>query len=257
MMRTVDKKWLALFDQATKEKTATFSLVEEGYYLFVQPNYADMNNWQRVRAETEYRLLRGNSCNFEEGVTLTLNEQQQFDLGPEYDYHLWAQPFANKIDSSEIIARVVINLATFLNILNQFGKAQGFAIWRDAADEKYLELICHRFRLPVNLYREIARTVFSAKLLEEEIQDLLGEAQQNCYLLHGYAQQFFGIFSNYRTFVGDHHFVAARGEKELAPGFDYWSLLANPDKMEQTFWRGIEAVKKILVFAEAETKTVN
>jgi hypothetical protein len=120
-----------------------------------------------------------------------------------------------------------------------------------------VEVICGAFRQPVNLYVEVARMVLSAKPMSDQIDILLHDMLRNCRMLFDYFQRFAQIFSGYRVFVGDHHFVVCRGEHDLAPGFNYWSLLDDAVNKDQTFWQGVSAVKELLNFVAPGRRTIH
>ncbi|NIR48208.1 hypothetical protein GWO43_07110 [candidate division KSB1 bacterium] len=253
-MEEIASKWQKLFASALRDRITKILTAEDGYVLLAIPN--DPKSAEQSMSDLDL-TLQSRLPNLDEGVSLRLDARADFDIRCECDYHDWAKSYAKRIDDREIVAQAVVDLAVFVNKLTEIARREGFAVWRDEADRKYGQIICQRFRQPINLYGEVARMVFTAKMMEEEITDLLQHATSNCKMLLAYSQKFFQIFSDYRTFVGDHHFVAGRGETELAPGFDYWALLANPAQEDKVFWRGVKAVKQFLGFCESATKHVH
>jgi hypothetical protein len=250
-MEALENKWRSLFRRATVEMSAGLSVAEEGYYLFVVPSLRKDKN------TTALHQLQSRLPNLEEAVSLTLNKQKELNLVLDHDYHQWAKDYARKIDSNEIRAETMVDLAVFLRRLHQLANEQGLEVWREEQDKQFVDVICGAFRQPVNLYVEVAHMVLSAKPMADQINVLLHNMLRNCRMLFGYFQKFVQIFSGYRVFVGDHHFVVCRGEHDLAPGFNYWSLLDDAVNKDQTFWQGVAAVKELLNFVEPGRRMIH
>lgn len=250
-MKALENQWRSLFRKATVEMSAGLSVAEEGYYLFAAPSL------RKGKIATALHQLHSRLPNLEEGVSLTLNKQREFNLILDHDYHQWARDYAEKIDSNEIRAETMVDLAVFLRRLRQLANEQGLEVWREEQDKQFVEVICGAFRQPVNLYVEVAHMVLSAKPMTDQIDTLLHNMLRNCRMLFDYFQKFLQIFSGYRVFVGDHHFVVGRGEHDLAPGFNYWSLLDDAVNTDQTFWQGVSAIKEFLHFAAQERKEIH
>jgi hypothetical protein len=250
-MEALESKWRSLFRKAAVEMSGGLSVAEEGYYLFAVPSL------QKGRTTTALHQLQSRLPNVEEGVSLTLNKQKELNLILDHDYHQWARDYAGKIDANEIRAETMVDLAVFLRRLRQLAGEQGLGIWREEQDKQFVEVICDAFRQPVNLYVEVAHMVLSAKPMTDQINVLLRDIMRNCRMLLDYFQKFVQIFSGYRVFVGDHHFVVCRGEHDLAPGFNYWSLLDDAVNKDQTFWQGVSAIKEFLRFTAQKRKEIH
>lgn len=255
-MGSLAEKWGALFRSVETGKGAKICKAEEGYYLFCRPEAGGLFGLQAAQCELEQDALQKIVAAMAEGVSIRLNGSLSRELDVE-DYHVWADPFAPEIDSGEIRAEAYVDLTVFLDALTRLARQRGFNLWRDYKDSKYLEIRCTRFRQPINLFRQLARMVMRAESMMNAIAGLLQVAATNCNTLLAYSQKFFEIFSNYRVFVGDHHFVVGRDETDLTPGLDYWALLTHPEKQDQIFWQGVDAVKKILTFSERKIRMVN
>lgn len=256
-MEALENKWQSLFEKATVESHAGLVVAEEGYYLLAAPSSSATPVWLREKNETELHFLQNRLPNQEDCVALTLNKQKEYDLLLPHEYHTWAEDYAAKIDSNELRAETVVDLAVFKRRLAELAAKQGLAIWRDQEDEKFVEVICDAFRQPVNLYAEVAQMVLSASSMADKIESLLHDMREKCRMLHDYFQTFAQIFSGYRVFVGDHYFVVSADEHTLAPGFNYWTLLDDAFKRDQVFWEGMLSIKEILLFAEHEQKEVH
>lgn len=256
-MEALENKWRSLFEKATVESHAGLVVAEEGYYLLAAPSSSATPVWLREKNETELHFLQSRLPNQEDCVALTLNKQKEYDLLLPHEYHTWAEDYAAKIDSNELRAETVVDLAVFKRRLAELAAKQGLAIWRDQEDEKFVEVICDAFRQPVNLYAEVARMVLSANSMVDQITMLLHNMRDNCCTLFAYFQAFAQIFSGYRVFVGDHHFVVDCGEHQPAPGFNYWALLDAAINKDEVFWQGIFSVKEFLLFTMRRQRDIH
>ena len=113
-MEALESKWRSLFRKATVEMSVGLSVAEEGYYLFAVPSFPQMPSLQKGKIAAELHQLQSRLPNLEEGVSLTLNKQKEFNLILAHDYHKWARDYAKKIDSNEIRAETMVDLAVFM-----------------------------------------------------------------------------------------------------------------------------------------------
>ncbi|RMF63834.1 MAG: hypothetical protein D6743_10090 [Calditrichaeota bacterium] len=235
-------------------KGVKFGAAEEGYVLFVVPgsDNAPASEEAVPALASLQRVLLG----LKNGLVLNLANQADFQLKVEPDYHQWAGTYAHHIDSRQLRAEALVDVDLFWRKVKARAASRGLVVRRDQPDVQRAEVECHGFRVPFNLYREIACMVFSARHMEDEITEFLARIKAACEMLTHYYLEFAGIFAQHTVFIGDHHFVVSRGDDVRVPGLNYWSLIgsSNPDF---TFWLGVDAVKRFLAAREKTARPMN